>query len=110
MRLCMLTPAPDYEVPHDWAFAIQAEALRNAGAEVIAVPWTEADDLSGFDLILPLVTWGYHLKQEQWLTFLDRLEAERLPVANPPAMRRWNRCCGSCAPWRPRPPRNRRPG
>ena len=90
MRLAMLTPAPDYGVPHDWAFDIQADALREAGAEVTAVSWANAADLSGFDLILPLVTWGYHLKYDQWLTFLERLEAENLPVANPPSILRWN--------------------
>lgn len=90
MRLAMLTPAHDYGVPHDWAFDVQADALRDAGAEVIGTPWTEASDLGSFDLILPLVTWGYHLKHRQWLTFLDHLEERRLPVANPPAMLRWN--------------------
>lgn len=90
MRLAMLAPAPDYGVPHDWAFEIQAEALRDAGADVEAVPWTEAENLNGFDLILPLVTWGYHLKHDQWLGFLDRLERHGLPVANPPSILRWN--------------------
>lgn len=90
MRLAMLVPAPDYPEPYQWAFDVEAEALREAGAEVTAVPWTEADDLSGFDLVLPLVTWGYHLKHQEWLAFLDRLEAQRLPVANPPSLLRWN--------------------
>lgn len=90
MRIAMLTPAPDYGAEWKWAFEVQARALRDNGAEVIALPWTEADDLSSFGLILPLVTWGYHLKHAEWLAFLDRLEAGRLPVANPPALLRWN--------------------
>ena len=90
MRLAMLVPAPDYPEAYDWAFETQAEALRAAGAEVVSVPWTDAEDLTGFDLILPLVVWGYHLKHAEWLAFLDRLEAERLPVINPPALLRWN--------------------
>ncbi len=90
MRLAMLTPAPDYGVAHEWAFDIQAAALREAGAEVASVPWTEAGDLAGFDLVLPLVAWGYHLKFDGWLALLDRLEQQGLPVANPPAVLRWN--------------------
>ena len=86
----MLVPAPDYGVPWNWAFDVQARALREAGAEVVAVPWTEATPLSGFDLILPLVTWGYHLRHGEWLSFLDRAETDGLPMANPPALLRWN--------------------
>lgn len=90
MRLAMLVPAPDYPEPYGWAFEAQAEALRDAGAQVVPVPWTEPRDLTGFDLILPLVAWGYHLKHAEWLAFLDQLEAARLPVINPPALLRWN--------------------
>lgn len=86
----MLTPAPDYGVDWDWAFEVQAKALREAGARVVPLPWTEANDLTGFDRILPLVTWGYHLKHAEWLAFLDRIEAAGLPVFNPPALLRWN--------------------
>ena len=86
----MLTPAPDYGVDSSWAFGIQAEALRDAGAEVTGVPWTEFDLAAPFDLVLPLVAWGYHLRFAEWLEFLDRAEAAALPMVNPPALLRWN--------------------
>lgn len=90
MRIAMLTPAPDYGVDWDWAFGVQSDVLRKAGAEVTGLPWTEATNLADFDLVLPLVTWGYHLRHGEWLAFLDRLEEEDLPVQNPPALLRWN--------------------
>lgn len=90
MRLAFLVPAPGYPDPWRWAFDVEAAALVAAGAEVEPIPWTEAVDLGGYDLILPLVTWGYHLRHAEWLAFLDRLEAERLPVVNPPALLRWS--------------------
>lgn len=90
MRIAMLTPAPDYEGEWDWAFEVEAEALRAAGAEVADVPWTGFDDPAGFDLVLPLVTWGYHLRHGQWLAFLDRAEREGWPMVNPPRLLRWN--------------------
>ncbi len=86
----MLVPAADYDVPWNWAYDAQADALREAGAEVTALRWTEADDLDRFDLVLPLVTWGYHMRPTEWLAFLDRLEADGTRVANPPSLLRWN--------------------
>jgi glutathione synthase/RimK-type ligase-like ATP-grasp enzyme len=86
----MLVPAPDYPEPWAWAFDVQADALRSRGAEVEAVRWTQADDLSRFDLVLPLVAWGYHLDYDRWLAFLDRAEAERWPLVNPAPLLRWN--------------------
>ena len=40
--------------------------------------------------MLPLVTWGYFERPREWFAFLDRLEAERLPVINPPALLKWS--------------------
>ena len=90
MRLAFLVPDPDYPEAWDWAFDVEAEALRKRGATVDPVAWTKADELSGYDLVLPLVAWGYHLRYADWVRFLDRIDAERLPVANPPELLRWN--------------------
>jgi glutathione synthase/RimK-type ligase-like ATP-grasp enzyme len=90
VRIAFLVPAPDYPEPWRWAFDVESEALIAAGAEVVPIAWTEADDLNGFDLVLPLVAWGYHLRYADWLTFLDRVSASAIPVLNPPALLRWN--------------------
>lgn len=90
MHLLILTPDPAYPEPFAWAFHVQAEALREAGAEVASRPWTAAGDLSPFDLVLPLVAWGYHLRYAEWLDLLDQFETDRVAVANPPTVLRWN--------------------
>ena len=90
MRIAVLVPVPDYPEPWAWTYDVEAAALRGAGADVEAVPWTDPGDLSRFDLVLPLVAWGYHLDYPRWLAFLDRAEREHLPLFNPPALLRWN--------------------
>jgi glutathione synthase/RimK-type ligase-like ATP-grasp enzyme len=90
MRIAMLVPAPDYPEPWRWAYDVEAAALEHAGAEVEPVAWTDPRNLSAFNLILPLVAWGYHLDYERWLAFLERAERDRLPLLNPPALLRWN--------------------
>ena len=90
MRIAFLVPAPDYPEPWRWAFDPEAKILREAGAEVDALPWTEAGDLSAFDLVLPLVAWGYHKEYQRWLGFLDRCDAEGVKLVNPPDLLRWN--------------------
>ena len=90
MRIAVLVPDPGYEEPWDWAFDVEAEALKQAGCSVDAVAWTQAGDVSAYDLIMPLVAWGYHLDYARWLALLDRAEAERWPMINPPALLRWN--------------------
>jgi len=90
MLIAILVPDRDYPEPWDWSFDVEAEALRGAGCTVEPIAWTEADDLSRFDLVMPLVAWGYHLQFERWLHLLKRAEQERWPMVNPPALLRWN--------------------
>jgi hypothetical protein len=90
MHAAILVPAPDYPEPWAWTFDVEAEALEKAGCRVDAVAWTEFGDASAYDLVLPLVAWGYHLDYLRWLDFLDRAEAEHWPMINPPALLRWN--------------------
>ena len=90
MRFAFLVPDPDYPEEWEWAFDAEADALRARGHTVDPVPWTGVGDLKDYDLVLPLVVWGYHLQYADWLRFLDDVEAERLPIVNPPRLLRWN--------------------
>ena len=90
MRIAVLVPDPDYPEPWRWTYEPQAAPLTEAGAKVEPIVWTEAGDMSAYDLVLPLVAWGYHLKYDRWLGLLERAEAERWPMINPPALLRWN--------------------
>lgn len=90
MRIAMLVPDPGYPEPWRWSFDPQASALEAAGCEVDPVAWTKITDMSAYDLVMPLVAWGYHVDYPRWLTLLDRAEAEGWPMVNPPALLRWN--------------------
>ena len=85
MRIAILVPEPDYPEPWDWTYDAEAAALARHGVTVEPQPWTDPGDLSGYDLVLPLVAWGYHHHYGPWLRLLNRFDAERLPVANPPS-------------------------
>lgn len=90
MRVAMLVPAPGYPEPWAWAYDVEAAALERAGAKVTPRPWIQANNLVGFDLIVPLVAWGYQTDPAAWFALLDRLQAECRPVANPVRILRWN--------------------
>jgi glutathione synthase/RimK-type ligase-like ATP-grasp enzyme len=90
LRLAILTPAPDYGVPWRWAYDVEANALAAAGFAVEPLAWNSGADLGQFDLILPLVAWGYHKREADWHAWLDRAQAARWPVANSVPLLRWN--------------------
>lgn len=90
LRVAMLVPDPGFPEPYAWTYDVQAEILGRAAIDVEPLAWTEFRDGAGFDLILPLVAWGYNRDYPRWLAMLDRAEAERWPLLNPPALLRWN--------------------
>lgn len=86
-KLCILTPALGYE-----------ERWQGEGAPLDALfgdqltyrCWADTGDLADFDLILPLLAWGYPRHAARWYATLDAWEAAALPFANPLATLRWN--------------------
>ncbi len=90
MRAAILVPAPDYPEDWDWAYEVEAAVLLRAGFSVEARPWTEAGELTGFDLVMPLVAWGYHQDPPRWHALLDRLQDSAATVLNPVPLLRWN--------------------
>jgi glutathione synthase/RimK-type ligase-like ATP-grasp enzyme len=90
VRAAIFVPEPDYPEDWDWAYEVEAAALLRAGFSVESRPWSEPGDLAGFDLVTPLVAWGYHQDPARWHALLDRLERERAPVLNPVPLLRWN--------------------
>lgn len=93
VRVALLVPDPAYPEDYAWTYDVEAAILARAGMDVVALPWTmiaNAGHVAAFDLVLPLVAWGYNLDYPRWLALLDQAEAERWPLLNPPALLRWN--------------------
>lgn len=90
MRIAILIPRADYSAGWRWAYDVEAGALSAAGAEVSPLRWDDPFDAAGFDLVMPLVAWGYHQHFDRWLSLLDRLEADGAPIQNPVPLLRWN--------------------
>ena len=92
-RIAILTPDPgDPDFSGRWpqVFERNAEPLRRAGHDVEGRAWTEAGTLTGFDLVLPLLVWGYHRAQAQWLDRVDAWKSEGVPLGNSPSVLHWN--------------------
>jgi glutathione synthase/RimK-type ligase-like ATP-grasp enzyme len=85
-----LVPPADYHLDWHWTFDPQADALRQKGATVDPVEWTSDADFAAYDLVLPLIAWGYHKQFAKWQAVLDRFEREGIRVANPVPVLRWN--------------------
>jgi glutathione synthase/RimK-type ligase-like ATP-grasp enzyme len=92
-RIAILTPDPgDEGFRTRWAQVLErnAEPLRRAGVEVEGVSWTAEADWSAFDLVLPLLVWGYPRAHDRWLERVAELEERGVPLQNAPSVLRWN--------------------
>jgi glutathione synthase/RimK-type ligase-like ATP-grasp enzyme len=91
--ILILAPAADEpRFSKGWGplFERLAAPLRAHGLTVAAQAWTEQLDPDSARLILPSITWGYHLRQADWFAQLDAWEAAEAPVINPVPTLRWN--------------------
>lgn len=86
----VLVPAPDYPMDWDWTYDVEAAALVRAGIAVEPRPWSDPGRLNGFDVMLPLVAWGYQSDPGRWFNLLDQLERGGHCVINPVSVLRWN--------------------
>ncbi len=82
-----MTAAPDYF--EDLGPARQTYR-RLLGDAITFRHWTDPGDLSGFDLVLPLLVWGYQRDCDRWFALLDQLEQRQIKLANPVPVLRWN--------------------
>ncbi|MBV8686798.1 MAG: transporter [Alphaproteobacteria bacterium] len=92
-RIAILTPDATSEgFRTRWPDVLERNAapLRAAGLSVEARDWASASDLPGFDLVLPLLVWGYPFAPDQWLAAVDLWEAQGVRLANPAPVLRWN--------------------
>lgn len=87
MRLAFLSPVPEYE--ENWSH-IRADYVRLFGEDTAFVDWTKAANLADFDLITPLLAWGYPRDTATWFALLDRMETANVAVSNPVKVLRWN--------------------
>ena len=92
-RVAILTPDPASEgFRTRWREVLERNSapLRAAGLEVEGRDWANASDLAGFDLVLPLLVWGYPFAPLQWAKAVDRWEGEGVRLRNPASVLRWN--------------------
>lgn len=66
-----------------------AAPLQHAGLRVETRSWMTGDDLAGYDLVLPLLAWGYHTDGD-WSGRLDAWRAASVPLRNPAHVLSWN--------------------
>lgn len=86
-QICILTAAPDY---FEDLGPARATYQRLLGEDVAFRHWTDPGDLTGFDLVLPLLVWGYQRDCLRWFALLEQLEQQQINLANPVSVLRWN--------------------
>ncbi|MDC7683354.1 hypothetical protein PQU92_08705 [Asticcacaulis sp. BYS171W] len=88
--LLILTPNPAHPSHHGrWPAVLDAYRTAFAGFEVHAQPWS-APLTQAYDLVLPLVAWGYHNAPEDFRRALAALKAKGFRMLNPPEIVSWN--------------------
>lgn len=90
--IAILTPDPSDEAfDSRWREIVAAMAapLEAAGLTIEHRAWPGAE-LEGFDLVLPLLVWGYHRAGPAWTGEVERWQRSGARLLNPPSVLRWN--------------------
>jgi glutathione synthase/RimK-type ligase-like ATP-grasp enzyme len=92
-RLAILTPDIEDEAYHSrWREVFEATAapLREIGLSVENPSWAGPGDLARFDLVMPLLAWGYFRVGPRWQQAIASWEEAGVRLANPSSVLRWN--------------------
>jgi len=97
LQVAVLTPDPDDDTyAGAWPRVLDrlATALAGAGIAATPTPWTahaaDGSRLREHALVLPLLTWGYHLDHARWLQACRTWQDAGVPMANPAGVLAWN--------------------
>ncbi len=82
-----MTAAPDY---FEDLGPARLTYQRLLGDDISFRHWTDPGDLAEYDLVLPLLVWGYQRDCPRWFALLDQLEQQQIKTANPVSVLRWN--------------------
>ncbi|CAL9442774.1 Cycloserine biosynthesis protein DcsG [Streptomyces sp. enrichment culture] len=89
-RIALVTYDPGGEEHKDRDLPVLAAALREAGADAVAVPWDDPDaDWAGFGLALIRSTWDYSWRAAEFTAWAGRC-AKATRLVNPLDVVRWN--------------------
>ncbi|WP_128381398.1 ATP-grasp domain-containing protein [Streptomyces cavernae] len=89
-RIALVTYDPGGEESKDRDLPVLVGALREAGAETVAVHWDDAGvDWGGFDLVVIRSTWDYSWRVEEFVAWAERCGKETR-LLNPLGVVRWN--------------------
>ena len=90
--LLFFTPDPETRSHHGrWPAVLDAyrQALARLDVEILDAPWS-APLTRDYDLIVPLVAWGYHNAPDRFRAVMGDLRDKELRVFNPPDIVSWN--------------------
>ncbi|MGZ3306398.1 MAG: ATP-grasp domain-containing protein, partial [Asticcacaulis sp.] len=90
LSLLLLTPDPaSASFEGRWPYVLEAyrQALAGVDAELFDQPWTQPIERD-YDLILPLIAWGYHTLPDAFARTLEGLRGR--PMRNPADIVAWN--------------------
>ncbi|MFF7894017.1 RimK family alpha-L-glutamate ligase [Streptomyces sp. NPDC007907] len=89
-RIAVVTYDPRGEEHQDRDLPVLVDALREAGADALAVAWDDPGvDWAGFDLALLRSTWDYSWRAAEFTAWAERC-ARATRLANPLPVVRWN--------------------